>query len=177
MLKVIGVIKGHKRSTYPSLIFYIFLLIEIEVVSHLLWGHFMFFYSIIWYRLAMSRSLWIIMTHSLSLGSISPLVQWSLTKVILALGFGFNLTVRRLFLLSWLPKRLSPSLRSIWPSIDRPDPRPPWPLSRPSLYDRRCSSLLKGVRPPWCFWPSFEPIESRFSFSKKLFFLKNVSGL
>ena len=111
------------------------------------------------------------MTHSLSLGSISPLVQWSLTKVILALGFGFNLTVRRLFLLSWLPKRLSPSPRSMWLSIDRPDPRPPWPLSRPaSLNDRRCSSLLKGIRPP--FWPSFEPIESRFSFSKKLFFLK-----
>ena len=46
MLKVIRVIKGHERSTYPSLIFYVFLLIEIEVVSHLMWGHFMFVFTV-----------------------------------------------------------------------------------------------------------------------------------
>jgi len=69
VVKVVNLKKIH-RPISPSLIFYVFLLIEL-------------------------RSFRI-----LSLGSISPLVQWSLTKVILALGFGFNLTVLRLFLLS-----------------------------------------------------------------------------
>ena len=67
MLKVIRVIKGHKRSTYPSLIFYVFFLIEIEVISHLL--EVIFCYWISWLQ-SMNNKLWVIIYDTFLIAGI-----------------------------------------------------------------------------------------------------------